>query len=90
MTEIAPRRSLEDLIAELATELANLSGQRPGGNLGQVRPASVEFDLPIETRVADGPAGPAVVADLPRTRTRTAYDLPLGRLTLHLVAEETP
>jgi hypothetical protein len=67
--------------------------ERPAGDHASwspVRPVSVEFDLPIETRVVPGPDGLFVRADFPQTRTRTAFDLPLGRLSIRLAAEVTP
>jgi hypothetical protein len=45
---------------------------------------NVELTLPVETRVLDGPSGLVVHADMPALRTRTDFDLPLGRLVLRL------
>jgi hypothetical protein len=55
-----------------------------------VRPVSAEFDLPIETRVGLVGGDVIVLADVPRTRTRTAFDLPVGRLILRISAEDAP
>lgn len=83
----AARLPLEDLLAELAAGLIALGGAvRASG----VVPVSGECDLPVATRVEAGARGPIVTAELPRTQTRTAFDLPLGRLSVRLVAEPTP
>ncbi|MBN8809819.1 MULTISPECIES: hypothetical protein [unclassified Sphingomonas] len=76
MTQAAPR-PLEDLIGELLDGIAALP------TVG-VRATGITFDLPIEARVDTGPAGPLVRADLPRTRTRTWFDRPVGRLSLRI------
>ncbi len=73
----APRRPLEDLIGELLDGVTAL----PAAGL---RATSVAFDLPIEATVEAGPEGPMVRADVPRTRTRTWFDRPVGRLSLHI------
>lgn len=80
-------RPLEDLITDLASGMTELGRLEPGAaHSAGVRPVSVEFDLPVEMRVA-GTDDLVVRADVPATRTRTAFDLPLGRLSLTLVAE---
>jgi hypothetical protein len=85
MTANEPRRPLEDMISELV-EGVGLVGRESATGL---RPSSVEFSLPIEMRVIDGPSGLAVHADMPATRTPTAFDLPVGRLKLHLTTVAT-
>lgn len=70
------RRPLEDMIGELVDGLATLPAT--------LRLTNVELTLPVETRVLDGPSGPVVHADMPALRTRTDFDLPLGRLVLRL------
>ena len=70
------RRPLEDMIGELVDGLAALPGT--------LRLTNVELTLPIETRVLGGPSGLVVHADMPALRTRTDFDLPLGRLVLRL------
>lgn len=70
------RRPLEDMIGELVDGLATLPGT--------LRLTNVELTLPVETRVLGGPAGLVVHADMPTLRTRTDFDLPLGRLVLRL------
>ncbi len=76
------RRSLEDMIGELAEGLL-LQLQD-----GSLRPTSIDVTLPVEARIeqrtaAEG-AALTVIADAPRTHTRTDFDLPLGRITLSL------
>ena len=90
MTGREIRRPLEDVIGELVDGLAALPvlGDAPVDGT-RVRLTSVELALPLETRVLGGPAGPVVHADMPTTRTRTAFDLPLGRFVLHLQATPT-
>ncbi len=73
----AIRRPLEDLIGELLDGVAAL----PAAGL---RATGVEFDLPIEATFEAGPTGPTVRADVPRTRTRTWFDRPVGRLSLSI------
>ena len=81
-------RLLEDLIADL---VAGVAGATPPG--AGVRPVSIEFNLPMEMRVVDlrhagDPNGQvAIRADVPQTRTRTPFDLPVGRLALRVSAE---
>ena len=70
------RRPLEDMIGELVDGLATLPGT--------LRLTNVELTLPVETRVLGGPSGLVVHADMPVLRTRTDFDLPLGRLVLRL------
>ena len=70
------RRPLEDMIGELVDGLATLPAT--------LRLTSVELTLPVETRVLGGPSGLVVHADMPALRTRTDFDLPLGRLVLRL------
>lgn len=70
------RRPLEDMIGELVDGLATLPGT--------LRLTNVELTLPVETRVLGGPSGLVVHADMPALRTRTDFDLPLGRLVLRL------
>ena len=70
------RRPLEDMIGELVDGLVTLPGT--------LRLTNVELTLPVETRVLDGPSGLVVHADMPALRTRTDFDLPLGRLVLRL------
>jgi hypothetical protein len=82
-TEI--RRPLEDMIGELVDGLFAL----PTSDAAGVRLSEVELALPIETRVLGGSSGPVVHADMPTLRTRTAFDLPVGRLVVRLAALPT-
>jgi len=83
MTRFETRRPLEDMIGELVEGLVV-----PDDGAG-LRATSVEFTLPVETRVVGGPNGLVVHADMPATRTRTDFDLPLGRLTMRLATLAT-
>lgn len=89
MTYLSGQRSLADLIVELSQGLGlnhlplKLAGQH-------LRPVSAEFRLPVETGFVELGGEPALVADLPRTRTRTAFDRPHGTLLLTLVTEPCP
>ena len=85
MTAAESRRPLEDMIAELVAGLVDLPSDT--GNGGHpLRVMDVELSLPLETRVMGGPGGLVVHADMPARRTRTDFDLPLGRLVLRLAA----
>lgn len=75
------RRPLEDMIGELVDGLATLPAM--------LRLTNVELTLPVETRVLEGPSGPIVHADMPTLRTRTDFDLPLGRLVVRLGTART-
>ena len=77
-------RPLEDLITELAQGISEASAASTR-DAGRVVPMSVAFKLPVEAHVEDRDGRLVVLADLPRTRTRTDFDRPLGRLTLNLV-----
>jgi hypothetical protein len=84
------RRPLEDMIGELVEGLsAPPVRDAAGADDVPVVVTRVELALPVETRVLAGPQGPVVHADMPSLRTRTAFDLPLGRLVLHLAAMPT-
>ncbi|HEY0414166.1 MAG TPA: hypothetical protein VGD66_13605 [Allosphingosinicella sp.] len=88
MRPVEPRRPLEDVIGELVDGLAGVP--TPVDRFGRVlRPTSVSFALPVETRVTAGPGGLVVHADMPSTRTRTDFDLPVGRLALTVDAVPT-
>ena len=84
MSRFETRRPLEDMIGELVEGLV-----MPEGGAAGLRATSVEFTLPVETRVVGGPDGLVVHADMPATRTRTDFDLPLGRLTMRLATLAT-
>lgn len=77
-------RPLEDLITELAEGIGEASAAS-AREAGRVVPVSVSFKLPVEAHVEDRDGRLVVLADLPRTRTRTDFDRPLGRLSLNLV-----
>lgn len=83
---------------------AAINGRRPlgetlsdiaGGALGigaaagtLVRVTSIDLDLPLDIRLADGPEGPVVVGDVPLFRTRTAFDTEPSRLIVHCRAAD--
>jgi len=91
MTNRSSRRLLEDLITDLALGVIGPSESGTGMmRQGGVRAVSIEFDLPVEAYVAAADGNLVVLADVPRSRTRTMFDLPLGRLSLKLVAETAP
>lgn len=82
-----PRRSLEDMIEEVAGGLLpQLQGLQQGGGL---RPVSLDLALPVEAQVVAAGGGLRVIADVPRLHTRTDFDLPVGKLTLSLGAANT-
>jgi hypothetical protein len=82
MSATEVRRPLEDMISELVEGLFTL----PTSDIAGVRLSEVEVALPVETRVVGGPSGPVVHADMPSLRTRTDFDLPVGRLVVRLAA----
>lgn len=74
------RRPLEDLLDELVAGLQALP-RLQGSSVGVT---GVQFSLPVEMRVRPGTHGLVVHADMPALRTRTDFDLPVGRLGLNL------
>jgi hypothetical protein len=90
MNRSETRRPLEDMIGELVDGLAVLPALARRASAGNgLTVTGVELALPIEARVLGGPSGPIVLADMPGTRTRTAFDLPVGRFVLRLTATPT-
>ena len=90
MTSWAPR-PLEDLLTELAAGLYVVTPSVGGkGGVPGVRPVSVELSFPVEMRVGVEAKKAMVLVDAPRTRTRTAFDFPLGRLSVRLESEAVP
>jgi hypothetical protein len=76
-------RVLADLLTELVNGMLDATPRHAG-----LRPTRIELVLPVETRVAaSGPDGLVVHADVPATRTRTPFDLPIGRLAVTLAGE---
>jgi hypothetical protein len=84
------RRPLEDVIGELVDGMSALPAidRRNGDGTGLVV-TGLELALPLEARVLAGPTGPVVHADMPTMRTRTSFDLPVGRFVLRLAATPT-
>lgn len=90
MSGYETRRPLEDMIGDLVAGLTGmpaLDGHAVAAT--GLYPTSVEFALPVETRLVGGPDGLVVHADMPSTRTRTDFDLPIGRFTMRLTATAT-
>lgn len=85
MTGRESRRPLEDMLSDLVAGFT----VPPRDSRTGLHATSVELALPVETRVASGPNGLTVHADMPATRTPTAFDLPVGRLTLRLTTFPT-
>lgn len=83
MSAVERRRPLEDLLDEL---VAGLQWPARPEAPRSLRLSDVELALPVEMRVRPGPRGPVVHADMPSLRTRTGFDLPVGRLVLRLQA----
>jgi len=82
-----PGRPLEELIDDLASGMLAVGGvDTSKASRAGVRPVSIEVALPMELRVV-GTDHLVVRADAPARHTRTAFDRPLGRLSLTLVAE---
>jgi len=55
-----------------------------------ILPRSVEFNLPVETRVERREERWVLLADSPQTRTRTPFDLPFGRISAVIGVERAP
>lgn len=88
MSDAINGRRLEDLISDLMAGVERLSGVNArAAGLSGVRPVSIAFDLPVETRI--GAAGDRLIvhADVPMCRTRTPFDPPVGRLVFTVVEE---
>lgn len=82
MTDDTPLNGLADLIGDLVLGLV-----QPGGNGGGLcRPASLEVTLPVETWLEPATSGTILRTNLPRTRLRTSFDRPVGRLVIHIAA----
>lgn len=84
----APRRPLDEMLTELVAGLGAF-GQRGTSAFARtgIAPSSVEFDLPVEASVEHRDGQWVVLADSPRTRTRTDFDRPASRLTARIVME---
>ncbi|MXP40726.1 hypothetical protein GRI75_03560 [Altererythrobacter soli] len=84
----APRRPLDEMLSELVAGLdwAGERGARAFAATG-ITPSSIEFDLPVEACLEQREGQWVVLADSPRTRLRTAFDLPASRLTARIVVE---
>ena len=72
--------SLDDLLVDLLGSLTTGAGGRDDG---AIEVTHADFDLPVESRLA--PDG-RCLASLPRGLTKTGFDLPHGRLLVHVVS----
>ena len=84
----APRRPLDEMLAELVAGLGAI-GRRDPESIAAigVAPRSVEFDLPVEASIEHREGRWVVLADSPRTRLRTAFDRPTSRLMARITLE---
>lgn len=81
----APRRPLDEMLAELVAGLAPLGESAAMAFGAGIAPSSVELDLPVEASVEHRGGQWVVLADSPRTRLRTVFDRPASRLTARIV-----
>jgi hypothetical protein len=87
MTSYAPRRLLGDTIAELSAGAHGVEGDRLRA-IG-IYADSIELSVPIEMLLDHRHDELVLIADVPRFRRRTDFDLPPGRLQVRLVAYPT-
>lgn len=87
MSAYPPRRPLGDVVVELANAAADAG--RGANSAAGLYTQSVDMTFPIEAMVEMRDGEMIVVADMPRSRRRTAFDRPASRLSFRLVAEET-
>ena len=73
------RRALSEMLDEVADAIFNL-GIPPG-----LRATALELTLPIEVQMVQNGNEPEFRAELPRFITRTSFDQPTDRLTVHWV-----
>lgn len=85
----APRRPLDEMLAELVAGLAPLGERDAMASGAGIAPSSVEFDLPVEASVEHRGGQWVVLADSPRTRLRTVFDRPASRLAARIVVERS-
>jgi hypothetical protein len=84
----APRRPLDEMLAELVDGIGAFGSYGAQAFIATgIAPSSVEFDLPVETSVEQRDGRWVVLADSPRTRLRTDFDPPAGRLTATIALE---
>ena len=69
---------LDDLLVDLLGSLTTGAG---GADGGAIEVTHADLDLPVESRLA--PDG-RCLASLPRGLTKTGFDLPHGRLVVHV------
>lgn len=86
----ASRRPIDEMLTELVAGFGVFGSKQAGANMRSgIAPASIEFDLPIEASVEQRGGAWVVLADSPRTRTRTDFDLPTSRITATITMEPT-
>jgi hypothetical protein len=81
----APRRPLGDMLAEV------ISGTLEALPLARdLRVRDIAVTLPVEFGVRRKGEADEVLGDLPRTVTRTRFDIPPGRLDVRWAREDAP
>jgi hypothetical protein len=80
---MSTRRPLGEMVSEIAA--GTLDAFAAAGSL--VAPREVRVSLPVEVALGRTGEGLSVLAELPRTVTRTAFDVRPGRLELVWRAE---
>jgi hypothetical protein len=81
---MSARRPLAAVLGDVAAGALEMASRVPGIGLRRV-----EITIPLEVAVSRGPGGLQVLGDVPRTVTRTAFDLPPGTLKV-LWSQEVP
>ncbi len=86
----ASRRPLDEMLTELVAGLGMI-GERGATAFAAagIAPSSFEFDLPVEASIEHRDGKWVVLADSPRTRLRTAFDLPASRILATIVVERS-
>lgn len=76
------RRPLSDMLGDVA------GGALDGAGDSAVSITEMEFDLPVELRLSDDGPDAQLLGDVPLFLTRTAFDAPVSRLSVHWLAGE--
>lgn len=80
-------RPLDDTLAELVSGLGAFGARSADAFRAGIAPRSVQLDLPVEASVEFRDGRWVVLADSPRTRLRTDFDRPQGRLKATIAVE---
>ncbi len=81
-------RPLDDTLAELVSGLGAFGARGADAfDRAGIAPRSVQLDLPVEASVEFRDGRWVVLADSPRTRLRTDFDRPQGRLKATIAVE---